>query len=291
MCNHLKSRSQKQNVIQSRFNLPASQCIPVCGATFGVVRVHHHHVLILTKLGQALSVVVRLHKVLLPTSRRGLSPNSMRLVQDVARIQHARSGHLRPTRSIGTVRRLPFCQPSRTTCLSPSRQVVEDRAQSARCQTSTFYPYGSSTPLYASLWRGHFTDLPGFADVLFDCNDETCMSICPSSHPTAPLKKSVSSQHTVSHWRAMSTWSFGTGQENHVVCLKSEQDLFQSASLPRTRSKWIVGADLEHGARLRWARARVKNQNTTPQTFQASASKQVRNIWRKRGWTSVMIFL
>ena len=50
----------------------------------------------------------------------------------------------------------------------------------------------------------------------------------------------------------MSTWSFGTGQENHVVCLKSEQDLFQSASLPRTRRKRIVGADLQCVARLRW---------------------------------------
>ena len=50
----------------------------------------------------------------------------------------------------------------------------------------------------------------------------------------------------------MSTWSFGTGQENHVVCLKSEQDLFQSASLPRTRRKRIVGADLQYVARLRW---------------------------------------
>ena len=33
-------------------------------------------------------------------------------------------------------------------------------------------------------------------------------------------------------------------KKNHVVCLKSEQDLFQSASLPRTRRKRIVGADL-----------------------------------------------
>ena len=31
MCNHLKSRIWKQNVNQSRFNFPASQCIPVQG--------------------------------------------------------------------------------------------------------------------------------------------------------------------------------------------------------------------------------------------------------------------
>ena len=77
----------------------------------------------------------------------------------------------------------------------------------------------------------------------------------------------------------MSTWSFGTRQKNHVVCLKSEQDLFNSASLPRTRRKRIVGADLWHVARLRWPAARVKHQNTIPQTNDAFAStKPVRNI-------------
>ena len=108
MCNHWK-----QNVIQSRFNFPDSQCIPVCGATSRVVRVHHHHVLISTKLGQTLSVVVRMHTVILPTSCHGLSlsPNSMLLVPDVACVQRACSGHLRPPRSIGTVRRVHFVSP------------------------------------------------------------------------------------------------------------------------------------------------------------------------------------
>ena len=136
------------------------------------------------------------------------------------------------------------CRPvSKWWRIEPNQQEVQLRR---------FYPYGSSPSLYASLWRGHFTDLPGFADVQFDCDNETCMSICPSSHPVAPLKKSVSCQHTVSYRRVMSTWSFGIGQENHVVCLKSEQDLFQAASFPRTRRKRIVGADLLHVARLRW---------------------------------------
>ena len=157
----------------------------------------------------------------------------MLLVQDVACIQHARSNHLRPPRNIETVRRAPPCPPNHTTCLSPSLQVVEDRAQPARGPTSTFLP----------LWLVPFPvrqlverPLHRFARFHVD------LSLVPS--PAAPLKKSVSCQHTVSHWRVMSTWSFGTGQENHVVCLKSEQDLFQSASLPRTRRKRIVGADL-----------------------------------------------
>ena len=249
------------------------------GAASGVVRVHHHHVLISTKLGQALSVAVRIHTVIL-IPIWSLSPDSMLLVPDVACIQHAHSGHLQPPRSIGTVRRVPFCQPNRTTCLSPSRQEVEDRAQSTGGPTSTFLP----------LWLLLFPvrqlverPLPDFADVQFDCNNETCMSICPSSHPVAPLEKSVSSQHTVSHQRAMSTWSLGTGQENHVVCLKSEQDLFQSASLPRTRSKRTVGADQEHACcEAPLACAREKHQNTIPRTREAFASKTSEQHFEKK---------
>ena len=63
-------------------------------------------------------------------------------------------------------------------------------------QLRRFYPYGSSPSLYASLWRGHFTDLPGFADVQFDCNNETCI---------APPEKSVSSQHTGT-WQSRRLW-------------------------------------------------------------------------------------
>ena len=158
MCNHLKTRGWKQNVIQSRFDFSASQCVPVCGTTFKVMCVHHHHVLIPAKLGQSLSVVVRMHALILPTSRHGLSLQiqyfSFRMLHVSNR--DARSNHLQP---------------------------------SARGPTSTFLPLWHLPALYASLWRGHFTDLPGFANVQFDCNNETCMSICPSSHPIAPLKK------------------------------------------------------------------------------------------------------
>ena len=164
-----------------------------------------------------------MHSLILPTSRHGLSLSKFNASRSVCHMYptYARSGQLRPPRSIGTVRSAPSFQPNRTSCLWPRREVVEDRARSARGQTSKFLP---SPLLYASLWRGHFTDLPGFADVQFDCNNETCMSICPSSHSVAPLEKSVSSQHTVSHRRTMSTWSFGTGQKNHVVCLKSDTE-------------------------------------------------------------------
>ena len=96
-----------------------------------------------------------------------------------------------------------------TFCLSPSRQVVEGRANQREVHFRRFYPYGSSPSLYASLWRGHFTDLPGYADVQFDCDNETCMSICPSSHPVAPLEKSSSTRHPVSHRRAVSTPASG----------------------------------------------------------------------------------
>ena len=125
-------------------------------------------------------------------------------------IQHARSDHLQPRRNIETVRHAPSCLPHHTTCLSHSLRVVEDRAQSGTGPTSTFLPLWHLSPaLHANLWRGHFTDLPSFANVQFHCNNETCMSICPSSYPVAPLEKSVSSQHTVSHRRTLSTWSFG----------------------------------------------------------------------------------
>ena len=129
-----------------------------------------------------------------------------------------------------------------------------------KVQLRRFYP----PLLYASLWRGHFTDLPGFADVQFDCNNES-MSLVPSRSPTRKVciqpthcESPESNEHLI-------VW----GQENHVVCLKSEQDLFQSASLPRTRSERIAEADLEHAARLRW----VKHQNTIQQTNEACASK------------------
>ena len=84
MCNHLRSCGWKRNVIQSRFDFSASQRIPVCGTTFRVMCVYHHHVLFPAKLGQSPSVVVRIHALILSTSRHGLSPDSILLVQDVA---------------------------------------------------------------------------------------------------------------------------------------------------------------------------------------------------------------
>ena len=79
------------------------------------------------------------------------------------------------------------------------------------------------------------------------------MSNCPSTHPISPFKKSISSEHTVSHRRKTSPWQFGACQKDHVIRLKSDQDLFQSVSLSRTRSKRIVGTVLEHAARhVRW---------------------------------------
>ena len=57
--------------------------------------------------------------------------------------------------------------------IEPNQQEVQLRR---------FYPCGTFPSLYASLWGGRFTDLPGFANVQFDCNNETRMSICPSSH-------------------------------------------------------------------------------------------------------------
>ena len=78
------------------------------------MRVHHQHVLILTKLGQALSVEIRLHNVILSTSRHGLSLQ----IQCVSfRMSHVSNMLVqitfRPPRSIGTVRRVPFCQRNR----------------------------------------------------------------------------------------------------------------------------------------------------------------------------------
>ena len=143
--------------------------------------------------------------------------------------------------------------PNRTLCVVQRAHAELSEVNGAKEGAALFvHNQLAHVLLHANLWRGHFTDLPGFADVQSDCNNENCMSICPSSHPIAPLKKSVHRQHTVSHGRAISTWSFGTDQENHVVCLRR-----------------CCEAPL--------ARARVKNQNTIPQTFQAFASKQVRN--------------
>ena len=65
-------------------------------------------------------------------------------------------------------------------------------------------------------------DLPDFAKVKLDGNNEPRVSIRPSSHPIAPLKQSVSSKHTVCHGRAVSAWPFGTGQEDHMVRLRGE---------------------------------------------------------------------
>ena len=133
MCNHLKTRGWKQNVIQSRFDfspLSAFQYVgPPCadpGKTWTIALRCSSH--------------ARVDTPHIPPWSLSLSPDSILLVQDVACTQHARSNHLQPPRSIGSVRHAPSCLPTHTTCLSPSLRVVEDRAQSARGPTSTFLP-------------------------------------------------------------------------------------------------------------------------------------------------------
>ena len=64
MLNQSKSRGRKQNVIQSRFNPPSSHCIPA-GVASWAMRVHHHHMLMETKLAQAHAIVDRFHKATL----------------------------------------------------------------------------------------------------------------------------------------------------------------------------------------------------------------------------------
>ena len=156
--------------------------------------VHHHHVLIPAKLGQSLSVVVRMHALLLTTSRHGPSLQiqcfSFRMSHVSNMRVHITSNHHAASRRCGMHHLVcPIiqlvCRPvSEWWRIEPNPQEVP---------TSTFLPSCTSPALYANLWRGHFADLPGFAHVQFDCNNETCMSICPSSHPV--LEKSVSSQH------------------------------------------------------------------------------------------------
>ena len=217
MCNHLKSR-RKQKVIHSRFNFPASQCIPVCGATFTEVRVHSSPCADLDKTwtsalrcsSHAQGDTARIPPWSL--SKFNASHSGCRMYPKCAFRSPPTT-----TQHRGVV---PFCKPIVQLVCRPTAKCWRIEPDQQEAKLRRFYPYGSSPPLCASMWRGHCTDLPGFADVQFDRNNETGMSICPSSHPVAPLKKSVSSQHTVSHQRAMSTWSFGTGQENHVVCLK-----------------------------------------------------------------------
>ena len=160
--NQLKPRSREQNVIQSRLNFPSSQCCPVGGASSWVVRVHHHHVLILAELGQALAIAVRFHKVTLSAARHGFSLQIQCLPFRMAHISDSeRSSRSLPQHSIERVRHVPFCQLSRTAGLSPSRHVEEGRAPISRKSSfAAFDPYDPSSPLYTSLWSGHFTDLP-----------------------------------------------------------------------------------------------------------------------------------
>ena len=209
MCNHLKSRGWKQNVIQSRFNLPGSQCIPVA------VRVHHHPPPC-ADLDKTWTSALRCSS-LAPGDTRHIPPWSLSKINQcvsfrmshvsdmrvqVTSYHHAASGRCSVYHFVSPVVQF-ICRPAAMWWrIELNQQEVKRR----------YKTNGSSPPLYDSLWRGHITDLPGFADVQFDCNNETCMSICSSSHPIVPLKKSVSSQHTVSHRR-------------HVGCLKSEQDL------------------------------------------------------------------
>ena len=68
MLDQLKSRGRKQNVIQPGCDFPPSQCVPTCGASSGIVRVHHRHVLVPAEIGQALTIAVRFHLVILATA-------------------------------------------------------------------------------------------------------------------------------------------------------------------------------------------------------------------------------
>ena len=226
MCNHLESRSRKLSVIKSRFNLPASQCIPVCGATFRKVRRRHYHVLILTNFGQAFSLVGRMHKVVLSTSRHGLS---------LSKINASRSGCC-------TCPTCKFKSPPTTTQHLDRAACTILSAQSDNLSVAQ-PPSGVKL---RRLWRGNFSDLQGFAKLRPACR------FCPSSHPKAPPKKvCIQPAHCDSpeNNERVVVWY---QSRNHMVCLKSEQDLFQSASLPRTHSKRLAGTGLKHAARRRW---------------------------------------
>ena len=166
-----------------------------------------------------------MHALILPTSRHGLSLQIQFFSFRMSHVSNMRvqitSNHHAASRRCGMHHLVrPIIQ---LVCRPVSK--VGDRAQLPRGPTSTFLPLWHLPCPVRQLVERHFTDLPGFANVQFDCNNETWMSICPSSHPAAPLEKSVSSQHTVSHRRTMSTRSFGTGQENHVVCLRISSNL------------------------------------------------------------------
>ena len=97
--------------------------------------------------------------------------------------------------------------------VEPHQQKIEFRR---------FDPDRSSSHVHTCIWRGHFADLPNFAKVKPDGNNEPRVSIRPPSRPITPLEQSVSSKHTVCHGRAVSAWPFGTSQEDHVIRQKGE---------------------------------------------------------------------
>ena len=175
--NQLKPRGRKQNEIQSR--LPF---LPVHSSRWGAE--------------------LRFHKVILSAARHGFSlqvqclPFRMAHISDMS-IQVA-SYHNTASRRCGHA---PFCQPSRTADLSPSRQAVEDRVHQQEVKLRRFDPFGPSSPMYTSLWRGPFTDLPEFNKR--HRLTATLRPACRFVPRSIPLKQSVSGKPTVSHKRAM----------------------------------------------------------------------------------------
>ena len=223
MLDHMKSRGQKQNVIQPGCDFPPSQCVPMCRASFAIVCVYHRHVLVPAELGQALSVVVRFHLVILSTACHDFAFQVQCFPFRVSNIPNVRvqvtSHHNATSRRCGIHHLVgpvvyPVCRPIlHWWGVEPHQQKIELRR---------FDPYRSSSLLHTCTRRGHFADLPDFAKVNLDGNNEPRVSIRPPSHPIAPLEQSVSSKHTVCHGRAVSAWPFGTGQEDHMFRLQGE---------------------------------------------------------------------
>ena len=162
----------------------------VCGATSGVVRVHHHHVLIRTKLGQALSVVVRMHTVILSTSRHGLS---LQIRCFSFRMSHVSNMRVQVTpdhhAASGRCGVYHFVSPIVQFVCRPVVKWWRTQAQSARGPTSTFLPLWFLPFPVRQLVERPLRGCARFRRCPV-CNNETCMSICPSSHPVAPLGKS-----------------------------------------------------------------------------------------------------
>ena len=117
------------------------------------------------KLGQSLSVVVRMLALIVPTSRHGLSL-SLQVQCFSLRMSHVSnmrvqitSNHHAASRRCGMHHR--FCPIIQLVCRPVSEWWRIDPNQQ-EVQLRRFYPCGTSPALYASLWRGHFTEFARF---------------------------------------------------------------------------------------------------------------------------------